>query len=72
MRDEQNFKRFKTMRRLPNHVVIGSPVVIDGKHGVIVGCNESMNLDVIFDGDYRVSNCHPAWRTEYQTEPHNQ
>lgn len=43
----------------------GMKVEVDGKPGTIVGGNHSMNLDVVFDGQYHKSNCHPWYETVY-------
>lgn len=43
---------------------IGQRITVDGKPGVIVGANESSNLDVLFDGGKRAFNCHPTWKVE--------
>ena len=36
-----------------------------GKYGRISGVNSSENLNVIFDGETHVSNCHPTWMMQY-------
>lgn len=62
---ENEFSKFRKRRGVPDHVEIGSPVIVDGQRGTIFGFNSSDNLSVVFDGsDFRV-NCHPSWRTEY-------
>jgi hypothetical protein len=43
----------------------GMRVEVAGKPGIIVGHNSSANLDVLFDGWDRPSNCHPWWRVKY-------
>lgn len=44
---------------------IGMRVELQGKRGVIKGFNSSANLDVIFDGDKKKTNCHPTWEMIY-------
>lgn len=39
----------------------------DGREGVIVGHNDSSNLDVLMDGVGVVYNCHPGWQIAYLT-----
>ena len=36
-----------------------------GKSGRISGVNNSENLNVIFDGEKHISNCHPTWMMQY-------
>ena len=43
---------------------VGQRITVDGKPGVIVGANSPENLDVLFDGEMRPSNCHPGWKVE--------
>lgn len=46
-------------------VEIGMRVEVSGRNGVIVGSNDSGNLEVQFvDNDY-ATNCHPTWETVY-------
>lgn len=35
------------------------------KQGIIKGGNSSGNIDVLFDGEKIVSNCHPTWAMKY-------
>ena len=35
------------------------------KQGTIKGGNSSGNIDVLFDGEKRVGNCHPTWAMKY-------
>lgn len=44
-------------------VQLGMKIEVAGKMGVIVGANDSQNLDVDFGNG--VSNCHPKWKTTY-------
>lgn len=37
----------------------------NGKFGVIKGENSSGNLDVLFEGDKKPSNCHPTYKMRY-------
>ncbi|WP_010501350.1 hypothetical protein [Paenibacillus elgii] len=43
----------------------GMRIEVGGQLGTIVGGNDSLNLDVVFDGKYYAENCHPWWRTKY-------
>ncbi|RIV26407.1 hypothetical protein D2Q93_04345 [Alicyclobacillaceae bacterium I2511] len=43
----------------------GMRIEVSGKMGTIVGANNSSNLDVVFDGEWHVENCHPGWKTRY-------
>jgi len=44
---------------------LGMRVEVNGKPGVIVGSNRSLNLDVCFDGQHWKENCHPWWMIKY-------
>ncbi len=41
------------------------------KKGVIIGANESGNLNVRFDGFKNTQNCHPFWAIKYFDEEGN-
>jgi hypothetical protein len=43
----------------------GMKVSVCGQMGTIVGSNQSLNLDVVFDGQYHRNNCHPWHETVY-------
>jgi hypothetical protein len=49
----------------------GMKVKVAGNYGRIVGSNSSMNLDVLFDGHERSSNCHPYWDITYYDDDNN-
>lgn len=49
----------------------GMRIDVEGKFGYIVGGNCSMNLDILFDGDAHMSNCHPHWKTTYYDKQGN-
>jgi hypothetical protein len=53
------------IRRDIKFAYLGMKVEVDGKPGRIVGCNNSLNLDICFDGEFWRSNCHPWWRIKY-------
>ena len=40
-------------------------ISVNGKLGTIVGGNDGLNLDVVMDGNWHTSNCHPWWETIY-------
>ncbi len=40
----------------------GFPCIVDGRAGRVWGGNSAANLNVKFDGQRGVSNCHPYWR----------
>lgn len=44
---------------------LGMRVEVCGKSGRIVGCNDSLNLDVCFDGEHWRTNCHPHHKIKY-------
>jgi hypothetical protein len=44
---------------------IGMRIQVNGKMGTICGTNSSCNLDVCFDGNNFVTNCHPNYKTKY-------
>lgn len=63
----QNIERFQHMKesRDIEFAHLGMKVEVDGKPGIIVGSNSSLNLDVCFDGEHWESNCHPWYRVKY-------
>lgn len=62
--DKRQFDRMKKARNI-EFAYQGMKIEVDGKIGKIVGSNSSMNLDVVFDGQFHTSNCHPWWKTKY-------
>lgn len=62
--DVEGFEWMKQHRGLP-YIYRGMKVEVWGKSGVIVGANHSANLDVVFDGEWHKSNCHPYDETVY-------
>ena len=60
----EGFNRMKMLRGI-EFAQLGMKVEGNGKPGVIVGHNSSLNLDVCLDGQYWASNCHPWWRMKY-------
>ena len=62
--EAQRFEHVKEIRGI-EFVRIGMRVEVDGRSGVIVGANNSANLDVIFDGQNHKGNVHPYWETVY-------
>lgn len=62
--DKEQFDRMKGMRGI-EFAYQGMRIEVAGKMGTIVGSNQSLNLDVVFDGSYYKSNCHPWWETVY-------
>lgn len=58
------FERMKEQREI-EFAYIGMTVEVDGRKGTIVGSNSSSNLDVCFDGESYVSNCHPYYMIKY-------
>ncbi|WP_236896922.1 hypothetical protein [Clostridium beijerinckii] len=62
--DIESFERMKQLRGI-EFAFLGMKVEVNGKKGVIVGNNHSLNLDVCFDNQYWKENCHPWWRIKY-------
>jgi hypothetical protein len=60
----RDFERMKEARGI-EFAHLGMRLEVNGKPGVIVGSNNSMNLDVCLDGSVDRSNCHPWWRIKY-------
>lgn len=65
-KDRDSFIHMRRNRGI-DFAEVGMRVEVDGKSGVIVGSNSSMNLDVCFDGQSWKENCHPWWRVKYFT-----
>lgn len=63
-RDIDGFETVCQYRGIP-FAKIGMEVTVDGRHGVICGANSAANLDVCFDGDTFVTNCHPGYKMEF-------
>ncbi|GGF72193.1 hypothetical protein GCM10010912_16630 [Paenibacillus albidus] len=59
-----DFERVCERRGIP-FAYQGMEIEVNGQSGVIVGANNSGNLDVCFDGKWYPENCHPWWRTKY-------
>lgn len=62
--DHDQFERITKARGI-KFAYQGMRIQVEGKLGTIVGGNDSMNLDVVFDGQWFTSNCHPWWKTVY-------
>jgi hypothetical protein len=60
----ESFERMKKLRGI-EFAFLGMKVEVNGKKGVIVGNNHSLNLDVCFEGRCWKENCHPYWRIKY-------
>ena len=43
----------------------------NGKFGIIKGGNSSGNLNVLFEGDKKPSNCHPTYKMRYFDNENN-
>jgi hypothetical protein len=61
--DIQSFELMKEYRNIP-FAFMGMKVILKSNNrgnlkGTIVGSNDSMNLNVCFDGTYCKENCHP-------------
>ena len=48
-------------RGLPR-VKKGTPCIVDGCKGVIVGGNHAANFNVKFEDTGQILNCHPEWK----------
>jgi hypothetical protein len=62
--DREQFERVRESRRIPL-AELGMKVEVAGRSGRIVGGNHSANLDIVFDGEWTKSNCHPHWEMVY-------
>ena len=58
------FNRTCIYRAIP-FAKIGMRVAVDGRPGTICGANNSCNLDICFDGNSFVTNCHPGWKMTF-------
>lgn len=56
-----SIKKMCEYRGLPL-IKIGDTCTVNGRAGVVVGSNRSANLDVKFNDDDSVGNCHPSWK----------
>jgi len=64
---QKQINRIIDYRGLPA-IKKGMRCEVDGKLGKVVGGNSSANLNVLFDGDKTVMNCHPYWKMKIFTE----
>ena len=62
--DRERFERMKKARGI-EFAYMGMRIEVCGKMGTIVGANDSLNLNVLYDGWYIHDNCHPWYRTKY-------
>lgn len=62
--DKEQFERICKGRGI-SFAYQGMKIEVAGKIGVIVGGNHSCNLNVVFEGEWIPSNCHPWWETRY-------
>ena len=62
--DREQFERVKQARGI-EFAYMGMRVEVCGKPGTIVGGNDSLNLNVVYDGWYHADNCHPWYRVKY-------
>lgn len=67
--DVEQFERMKEYRNIP-FAFMGMKVILKSKSrgnikGTIVGSNDSMNLDICFDGSCHKENCHPHYELIY-------
>jgi len=65
--DKEQFDRICENRGI-SFAYQGMKIEVAGKLGTIVGGNRSNNLDVVFDGQWNKSSCHPWWETRYFNE----
>lgn len=59
-----SLKRVKEKRSM-DFLKRGLTVVVNGKTGVVVSGNDSLNINVRFEGNSYSQNCHPKWETCY-------
>ena len=67
------FKENAKYRNIP-FAYVGMNVKVGGNKGIIVGHNDSANLDIFFiEGDHAGSklNCHPNWKIQYYDKKWN-
>lgn len=67
--DTEQFGRMKEYRDIP-YAFMGMRVILKSGSrgnikGTIVGSNDSMNLDICFDGTCHKENCHPHYKLIY-------
>jgi hypothetical protein len=67
--DIEQFERMKECRNIP-FAFMGMKVILKSRSrgnikGVIVGSNDSMNLDICFNGTCHKENCHPHYELIY-------
>jgi len=67
--DIEQFERMKECRNIP-FAFMGMKVILKSRSrgnikGVIIGSNDSMNLDICFDGTCHKENCHPHYELIY-------
>lgn len=67
--DIEQFERMKECRNIP-FAFMGMKVILKSRSrgnikGIIVGSNDSMNLDICFDGTCHKENCHPHYKLIY-------
>lgn len=67
---QSSINRVCEYRGLPQ-IKKGYPCTVDGKSGRVWGGNSAANLNVKFDGQRGVSNCHPYWRMRITDENGN-
>jgi hypothetical protein len=66
-KDNDTFQNVRKSRGI-EFAYLGMKVEVNGKVGVIVGGNQSLNLDVLFyygTKDQYIGNCHPWWKMKY-------
>ena len=68
--DAEQFDRNKEYRNIP-FAYQGMKISVGGKMGTIVGSNRGANLNVVFDGEWCVCNCHPWYETVYYADNGN-
>lgn len=66
----EDFKRMCELRGIP-FAYQGMVVDVAGKRGWLVGSNYSQNMNVLFEGEDHVLNCHPRWETTFYDDKMN-
>lgn len=61
MNTQASIDRVCKMRGLGD-IKRGTPCEVDGRKGIVVGGNDSANLNVLFEDSDAVSSCHPDYR----------
>lgn len=59
-----SLKNVKEKRSMP-FLKRGMRVEVDEKMGVVTSGNDSLNINVRYDGNNFSQNCHPKWETRY-------